>query len=129
MSDRRHAADGKAGLGAHQIGIGLAERLARHPARLLGADAVAAGGEEQHDVPRRLAAEDDRLGDLVKHATRRAGRLFGGARLPRHLEDLRVLARRRKRRRHPLQALAHPGLRILHCRVKPRRAAKRKADD
>ncbi|MPL88596.1 hypothetical protein SDC9_34622 [bioreactor metagenome] len=106
MTDGRDATDGKAGLGADQIGIGLAKRLAGDGAGLLGADPVAAGGEEQHDMAAVLAAEDDRFRDLVDGAACGFGRLGGGAGLA-HLADLDRGPGRGQRRLDPFQRLAH----------------------
>ena len=79
MADRRHAADREAGLGADEVGVGAADRLAENRADLGLVDAVDARGDDQHRAPRRLGAEDERLGDLRHRATDRRRRLGGGA--------------------------------------------------
>lgn len=102
MTDRGDAADGKARLRADQAGIGLAERLARDGACLLGADPVRARGDEQNDMPALFTAEDDRLGDLIDLAAHRVGGHLGGARLSR-FGNLEFSSRRLERRADPFE--------------------------
>src|SRR3546814_9418224 len=64
VADRRHAADGKAGLGAHKVGVGALQPFAEQaPDRLL-VDPVGAARHHQHGAARLAGAEDERLGDL-----------------------------------------------------------------
>ncbi len=108
MPDRRHPADGKAGLRPHRIGIRPVERFPRHGGGLRPVHLIAARGQEQDALPALMALKDDRLGNLVERTARRLRRLARGARLRAHLHRRGLQPRIAERLFHPSEALAHP---------------------
>jgi len=103
MGHRRHAADRKACVLAHELRRGALDRLAqrRRHARLV--DAPVAGGDDQHRATTGDGAKDQRLGDLTDRDAERIGRLLGGARRHRQFDDLHGHAGGQQRRLHPLR--------------------------
>jgi [glutamine synthetase] adenylyltransferase / [glutamine synthetase]-adenylyl-L-tyrosine phosphorylase len=88
MAHRADTADGKAGLGADQRGVGLAQAFAGQCGRFVGANLVATSGHKQNGGAGGLTAENDRFGDLVNLHTHRVGGLFGSAGQARHFADI-----------------------------------------
>ncbi len=68
MAHGRHATNGKAGLGANESCIGLAQRLARQCAGLGRVDLIAPGGDKQQGGAAGLTQKDDRFGNLINTA-------------------------------------------------------------
>src|SRR5687768_12459749 len=60
VADRRHAADGKAGGVAYEIGVGPADLVAERGLQLLLVDPVDAARDHQHRLAGALGAEDHR---------------------------------------------------------------------
>ncbi len=121
MPNRADAADGKAGLGADQCGIGLAQRFSGQRGSFVGANLVATCCYKQNGGAGGLTAENDGLGDLVNLHTHRIGGLPGSAGLVRHFADIGTGVAGTgvfQRGAHTFQAFAHRdvlGL-MLFCR-------------
>ena len=93
MADGSHPADGIAGAVAHEIGIGLADRLAESGRNFVLVDPIGAARDDQHGAAR-FGAEDQRFRDLGHSAADRGGGFGGAARRRRHHPHLAARARR-----------------------------------
>jgi len=80
MPDRRHTADGKTGLRAHECCIGLVQWLARQSAGLDGIDAIATCGNKQNRVTACCTHKNDGFRDLVYGTANGLRCIRGGAR-------------------------------------------------
>lgn len=106
VTHRGHAADGKSGLAADQGSVRLAQSLACNGAGLVGADLIAASGQEKNGLAAGLAAKDDGFGDLVHMTACGISSLGSGAGLS-GLKDVGGQARRFEGCFHTFQAFTH----------------------
>ncbi len=90
VADRGDPANGKSRHGAHGFPVGATQWLARQCGGLFHIHLIAARRDEEVDRAACLALENDRLGDLVKLASRLFGSLRGGAGLAIHFEDMHL---------------------------------------
>jgi len=93
VPDRRHAANGVTGRGAHEVGVGSRELLAHLRRDLLLAYAIRAARDYDDCLAARHAAEDDRLRDLGDRAPDGGGRIGARSRGLLELDDPRLKAR------------------------------------
>lgn len=85
MPKRGHAADGEACDRADAVNLGPAQGLARKSAGFLDIHLISPRGQEQIK-PSAFPLKQDGFDDLIQCATRRIGRLLGGAGFGRHLD-------------------------------------------
>lgn len=113
MPKGRHAANGKAGLGADKGGICLAQKLPRQRRALGGINLIAPRCQEQINAVTGLAAKNDGFHDLIDPATRRIGSISRAPRGVVHFLDFQGDSKPFQIGLHAFQAFAHGAILTL----------------